>query len=297
NSEFQKLSNSKGDLLSFNSFMSSNVDPEVANVFCSNLEPNTTGILFKIEIDPSFSSNPFALLTNVSYLFDQEQEILLSTHAIFRIGEMIEIENRLWHVQLILTTDNDKQLEVITEWIRSIAVSYEAMGNYLNALSFYKSILELKQTVSAPDTPELISIYVGIGTLYNKMEEYSNALSFYHKALEIKAKYPNYDELDVPFISNIIGSTYCKMNDYQNALLFYQKTVEIEQNCLHPSHIDLATAYNNIGTMHSFIGNYSSAIQFYQKVLEVQQNSLPPDHPDLTNTRNKIIAVREQMEN
>ncbi|CAF2094594.1 unnamed protein product, partial [Rotaria magnacalcarata] len=112
NSEFQKLSNSKGDPLSFNSFMSTNVDPEVANVFCSNLEPNTTGILLKIEIDPSFSSNPFALLTNVSYFFDQEKEILLSTHAIFRIGEMIEIENRLWHVQLILTTDNDKQLEV-----------------------------------------------------------------------------------------------------------------------------------------------------------------------------------------
>ncbi|CAF3424027.1 unnamed protein product [Rotaria socialis] len=108
NSEFQKLSNSKGGLLSFNSFMSTSVDPEVANVFCSNLEPNTTGILFKIEIDPSFSSIPFALLTNVSYFFDQEKEILFSTHAIFRIGEMIEIENRLWHVQLILTTDNDK---------------------------------------------------------------------------------------------------------------------------------------------------------------------------------------------
>ncbi|CAF3333735.1 unnamed protein product [Rotaria socialis] len=195
NSEFQKLSNSKGGLLSLNSFMSTSVDPEVANVFCSNLEPNTTGILFKIEIDTSFSSNPFALLTNVSYFFDQEKEILLSTHAIFQIGEMIEIENRLWHVQLILTTGNDKQLEVITEWIRqetSGPSAWHRLGQLMikleklnEAEKIYQILLD---SVSQNDEEHLYFLYNQLGYIKHNYGNNDEALQLYQKALEIQEK-------------------------------------------------------------------------------------------------------------
>jgi hypothetical protein len=86
NTDFEKLLKTKGGLMSFNNFLSTSKNQKVSLVFAEGASTNTNmiGILFKMTIDPSVSSAPFASIQDVSY-FQTEEEILFSMHTVFRI--------------------------------------------------------------------------------------------------------------------------------------------------------------------------------------------------------------------
>jgi hypothetical protein len=108
--EFEKAKNSQGGLLSFNNYLSTSTDRQVAFMFAETAgdNPALIGVLFHIDIDPSISSVMFISFNNIRHHLDEEQEILFSMHIIFRIVESIKIGKRLWEVMLIITDDNDK---------------------------------------------------------------------------------------------------------------------------------------------------------------------------------------------
>ena len=119
NLDFEKLQKSKGGLFSFNSLLSTSLDRDVSFLYADSIQQNSdqTAILFLMEIDPSMSSTPFARIDGISQ-FEDEAEILFSMHTVFRIGEMKQIDTRLWEVNLTLTADNDSQLKSLTDYLR-----------------------------------------------------------------------------------------------------------------------------------------------------------------------------------
>ena len=76
-------------------------------------------ILFKMTIDPTVSSKTFADIDEFSY-FKTKQEVLFSMHIVFRICEINKIDNnnRIYQVDIKLTSDDDKQLRALPEQIR-----------------------------------------------------------------------------------------------------------------------------------------------------------------------------------
>ncbi|UJR34594.1 hypothetical protein I4U23_027370 [Adineta vaga] len=107
-------------LLSFNNFLSTSFDSEVGYLYADSARQNCQliGILFYITIDRSISSTPFASIQDLSYFGNAESEILFSMHTVFRIVEVTEIQDRLWQVNLTLTSDNDALLTCIMESIQ-----------------------------------------------------------------------------------------------------------------------------------------------------------------------------------
>ncbi|CAF1197137.1 unnamed protein product [Rotaria sp. Silwood1] len=109
----------KGNLISMNNFLSTTTDRYVARFFASdgnveNLETQIS-VLYEIEIDTWLPhSVPFAELGDQSF-FEQENEVLFSMGAVFRIEETCEEHRYLWKVKLTLTTEEDEQWNVLTE--------------------------------------------------------------------------------------------------------------------------------------------------------------------------------------
>ena len=70
-------------------------------------------------IDPSKSTTPLLPLV-VSAIIKTEEEVLFSMHTVFRIDDIISMgeNHRLFQVDLTLTTDNDKDLHILTDRIR-----------------------------------------------------------------------------------------------------------------------------------------------------------------------------------
>ncbi|UJR18177.1 hypothetical protein I4U23_005077 [Adineta vaga] len=89
-------------------------------------DPDLIGVLFQITVNPLISLIPFADISDVSY-YQTEEEILFSMHSVCRIGDIKQIDdnNRLWEIELALTSDNDPQLSALTEHIRQDTLPYQ----------------------------------------------------------------------------------------------------------------------------------------------------------------------------
>jgi tetratricopeptide (TPR) repeat protein len=298
-----------GGLMSFNNFLSTSRKRNISlNEFArpEAFKPDTVGILFVMNIDPKVcatSSIPFADVTKVGFFDDREEEILFTTHTIFRIDRIQRIEDkhtdRLWQVNLTLTGENDnhkltshirKELSWTTGWSRLGDILIK-LGESSKAEQLYKILLDEK----ASSDKDRADYNYQLGRVYDDMGEYSKALSSYERSLEIRkiALPPNHPSLAASY--NNIGSVYRNMGEYSKALSSYERSLEIYKIALPPNHPDLAASYNNIGSVYDNMGEYSKALSYYEKDLEISQKSLPPNHLGLATSYNNIGSVYNNM--
>jgi tetratricopeptide (TPR) repeat protein len=296
----------KGRLMSFNNFLSTSKDRNVSLLFAESNQsnPDLVGILFVLTIDPSKSSAPFASINGFSH-FQVEDEVLFSMHTVFRIGEIKRMgeTHRLFQVDLTLTSDNDKDLRVLTTRIREETfpqgTGWQRLGLLLiktgqpaKSQQVYEILLE-----ETSNDSEKANIYERLGNVKYHQGEYKQALELYEKSLEIyqKTLLPNHLYLAWPY--NNIVNVYYSMGKYPKALSFYEKSLEIKQQSLPPNHPDSASTYNNIGEMYRSMGEYQKALSSDEKALEIRQQSLPPNHPHLATSYNNMGLVYENMGN
>jgi Tfp pilus assembly protein PilF len=286
--DFNQLMKTKGGLMSFNSFLSTSKNRHVSLHFARKIisNPDMVGILFVMTIDPSLSSTPFASITGVSY-FKAEDEILFSMHTIFRIREIKSLgdNNRLWQVELTLTSDNDKDLRVVTEHIREEtlpnAKGWHRLGVLLLKMSQSDKAQEIYEVMlrQTSDEGEKADIYHQLGFVKDNQGQYEEAITFYEQSLEIYQRtLPPTDPNLASSYSNI-GLVYYSMSEYSKALSYYGKSLEIRQKTLQLTYPELAMSYNNIGSVYYNMGEYSRALLFYERALDIGQHSLPKDHP------------------
>jgi len=268
--DFEKLQKTKGGLMSFNNFLSTSKKEKVALDFAKNASTkiNMIGILFKMSIDPSVSSAPFASIKKVSY-YKTEKEILFSMHTVFRIGEINKIDNNnlLYQVNLQFTADDDQQLRTLSERIRKEVVGetgWKRLGQLLIRLSQFDKAEELYSILieQISDEHDKGHYYNQLGYIKDGQGDYIQAIWYYEKALEIKEKTlsPHHSSLAISY-GNIAG-VYYNMGEYLKALSFYEKALEIQQKTLSSNHSDLANTYNNIGLVHFNLGAYSKVLSF-----------------------------------
>jgi tetratricopeptide (TPR) repeat protein len=302
-SDFEQLMNTQGGLLSFNNFLSTSKNRDVSLDFARRTmaTSSSVGVLFIIKIDPSVSATPFANVRAVS-AYQKEEEILFSMHSVFRIGQLKQLDgnNRLWQVDLTLTSDNDPQLLALTErmqeetggptgWLR-LGKLMVLVGQFNKAEELYEILL--KQTT---DKSIKAHLYDMLGWIKNNQGEYAEAIEFYEKSIKIKQKILSPTDPELTASYNNIGLVYKNMGEYSKALSHCEKALEIKPKTLPPNHPSLATSYNNIGSVYNSMGEYSKALSHYEKALEIFQKTLPPNHPLLATSYNNIGSVYDSM--
>jgi tetratricopeptide (TPR) repeat protein len=305
NSAFAKMSRSKNGILSFNNFLSTSPDQDVAQAFaesaCEN--PDLTGVLFQIEIDPSISSTPYACVGGNGYYSDAENEILFSMHTVFRIGEMKQVGDRLWKVHLTLSTDNDEQLTHLTEYIRErtdastelhrLGSLMFVMGEFDKAEEIFTALLE---ATSVDDWTGLASLHHMLGYTNYEKGDLSKALVYYQQSLNIDLTYLPSDDSKLCRNYSGIGLVLKAQNDLDGALKHFQHSLDIELGTSQPNQLNIATHYNNIGGVLDEQGNYNEALDSYKRTLAIELVQLPHLHPSLATTYNNIASVYDSLE-
>jgi tetratricopeptide (TPR) repeat protein len=305
NVEFTKISRSKGVLLSFNNFLSTSTDRAVANMFAESALENSdlTGILFRMEIDPSISSTPFASTDSIGYYSNEEDEILFSMHTIFRIGEIEQIDDRLWEVHLTLTSDNDEQLTRLTEYIREntdastglhrLGSLMFVMGEFDKAEEIFKALLE---TTSNEDWTGLASLHHMLGYVNHEKGNQSSALTYFKQSQAIELTYLPSNDPKLCRNYSGIGLVLKEQDDLDGALEYFQRSLEIELCTPHPKQLNIATHHNNIGGILDAQGKYDEALKSYKRTLEIELMHLPEIHPSLATTYINIAGVYDSLD-
>ncbi|UJR25108.1 hypothetical protein I4U23_006467 [Adineta vaga] len=172
--------------------------------------PDLVGILFVMTIDPTQSTTPFASIRDVSY-FKNEDEILFSMHSVFRVDDITPMDetNRIYQINLTATSDDDKDLCVLTQCIRDelcpdtdgwfrLGLLLRNMGQFDRAKEVYEVLFE--QTT---DESEKASIYYELGTIkYDQVRKIQ---------LLISRTYDMIDQIPTdirPIFSECVSDTY-----------------------------------------------------------------------------------------
>ncbi|CAF0763541.1 unnamed protein product [Adineta steineri] len=304
--DFEQMMKTKGGLISFNNFLSTSKVRNISLNFAHTaiINPDQVGVLFIMTINPTQLTTPFASISGVSD-FQEEDEVLFSMHSVFRIQDIIQMagKNRLYEVNLILTADNDPELNRLTDYIREESFPDEEgwyrlglvlfeMGQFDKAEDIYQVLLDQRN-----DDKDRALIYHRLGMLKRNQGKYQEALTLYEKSLAIKQNTlpPNHPDLAKSY--NNIGLVHSNIGNYPKALSYYEKTLEIDQQSLPLNHPDLASSYNNIGLVHDSMGNYQKALSSHEEALKIRQQSLPPNHPNMASSYNNIGTVHAKMGN
>jgi hypothetical protein len=115
--ELERLKQLRGELISINSFLSTSLKRHVALQFLQE-STDLQRVLFEIDADPRLPGvKPFANISSLSF-FSQEEGILSMFGSIFRILNIQQDQNRVWIIQLKLSSDQDHNLKRVVDYIR-----------------------------------------------------------------------------------------------------------------------------------------------------------------------------------
>lgn len=302
--DFERLTKTKGGLLSFNNFLSTSADRAVCLALAESNsdDPALIGVVFEINIDTAIKTAPFADLSSVSYFRSQESEILFSMHTVFRIDEVEKIDNnaRLWLVKLKLTSDNDPELSALTERIREeteAATGWHRLGELLIRLAKYDKAEEVYMTLlnfESSDS-EKAHLYHQLGRINNQQGNYSAAISFHGKAIRLQQNNLSRNNPDMALAYNKLGEVFEKIGVVSPALFCYERAHDVYQRILSPDDPNLAESFNKMTSIHCSLAKYSEALSFYMKALEIQEKHFPSIHPFLSVTYNNIGYVYKNM--
>jgi len=108
---FGKLLHNINGFISFDNFLITTTDKQISLAYARSARNNhgLIGVVFHMDIDQTQSL--FTPLDKISYYSESDKEILFSTHTIFRIVNIQNIENDLWQIQLKLTKNEDRDLK------------------------------------------------------------------------------------------------------------------------------------------------------------------------------------------
>ena len=159
-----------------------------------------------------FSTAPFAFLRENSFYGNEEEEVLMSMHSVFRIDDLEQIEDRLWQIKLSLTSDNDPLLTQLTEYLREeiggemplyrMSCLMMKMGHYDKAQEILESLLN---TVSANDEHLTAVLNYQLGIVLLKKGELKNSLSCLEKTLEFEQKIFAWDDPALMYTYRSLG--------------------------------------------------------------------------------------------
>ena len=220
---FEKMKRTEGGLMSFNCFLSTSEDKKVSLEFAQRALANNdnVGVLFTMTVDPKVTSTSFAQIQQQSAI-PTEAEILFSMHTVFRISSITQIDEseRLFEVQLVLTSDDDKQLRILAqrfdEEIHECR-GWDYIGRLLIQVGSWRRLIQVRSLAKAEElytiltsqslSEEELATYIGyihcqLGDIKDGQGEYGEALVFHEKSLAMRKKTlpANYSDLATSYV-------------------------------------------------------------------------------------------------
>jgi tetratricopeptide (TPR) repeat protein len=293
--ELNQLQNSIGEYISINSFFSTSLNRQKAIKFLNDysFSNNLHKVLFEIDANGELNHlKPFANISSISF-YSNEQEILFMLGSIFRLMNIKQEKNGLWIIQMILSNNNDENLKILFDNIKS---EYNGIDEETNLISFGNILYKMGKYDLAEkyfhrllsdlpnDHHDISRCYHALGILALIKDNYELSLQWHNKSLKILKS--NDSRLADSY--NCIGCIYQKKEDFKNALEFYNKALIIWKNSLREDYYQIADCLNNMGCVYEMEKNYSKALECHQNALSIRKKYLPKDHPDLGGSYNNI---------
>ncbi|MCK5851558.1 tetratricopeptide repeat protein, partial [bacterium] len=174
--------------------------------------------------------------------------------------------NRFREALSLFKKNNNTNLIDINYAINNIAVIYDELGQYTNALSYYLESLKIAEKIN--DREGKASAIVNIGSFYDSIGMYNKALEYLTNALYLFKLEEDKDGIAVA-LGNL-SSTYLNLDDYDKALEFQLESLALEKENKNIS--GMGISYGTIADIYLELTNYNKAIENYNKCIELAKS-------------------------
>ncbi|CAF3762849.1 unnamed protein product [Rotaria socialis] len=289
NTDFEELHASIGIIITFNGFLSTSRDINVALRFahkCAAIGNDFKICLIEICVNPSLDSVVAADIEQFSKM-KGEKEVL------FGLATDEGAERTHDYIQA--------QKEMMKEYSPLIGFGrllWNELGQIDRAEKYFKNLL---QSVP-PDHPDIADIYNSIGCVYAKKGVLDQALKNYNEAYEIRKR--KLQETDPKIAGSLhnIAVIYRAQSEIDRALDYFLQALTIHEKNYDGDHEDKGYTIESIGLVYKSkckfdtaliwlsraLGNIyeeknelDRALDYYYCQLEMEEKCLPPDHSRL----------------
>lgn len=143
-----------------------------------------------------------------------------------------------------------------TDALHYISVTYEAQGNYKEALVYEEQALALGKKIE--DSARIANSLNNLGIIYDETGNAEKSIGYYLEARKIYETLN--DESKVAMVLTNIGIVLKAQKEYANAARNYREAVTIYNKL--GNRFGLASCYANLGSVYLFIPNYDSALHY-----------------------------------
>lgn len=289
--EFKELQKCQGRLIAFNQFLSTSRNYDTAHLFAesNSMKNDMKGVIFKINVDPLNCSTYFADISEFSKYRD-EREVLFSMHSIFRIGNTQQVDNsndRLWIIELILTNDQDKQLNQLTQFIENEfkeSQGWFRLCQLMIKIAHFTKAEELcyKLFEENDNKNEKADIFNLLGMIKYCQGQYEEAIMFYRGSISLLKDIQSLNDSKWAYIFINLGQVFHRIGNYSEALSLYKLTLEIHRNSSSLNEFDWGMVHNNLSLIYDKTYKDDDASYHRRVAIEAFVDSLPANHPHMT---------------
>ena len=302
--ELDALRSSIGTLISFNSFLSTSRNREVAYMYAGahSKDGALEKVIFEIVANPTeVGVRPFADVSHTSDFCDEE-EILMMLGSIFRLTNIdLDKHERIWEIRLHLCSDNDCDVKNVVNhmgtqyglidtkllWLAYVLID---MSHFKEAEKYlHQALKELP-----PDHRDIPKCYQALGKVHCEKGNYQQAHIDLNKALNFLVKFKSHRSR-LAYLFNNIGEVYQNERNWPQALQSYEEALKLFKETFNENDESIAWCYNNMGIIYERQKNYQKAHDYLLKALRIKEKVLPPKHPCLGNTYNNLGNVHYQL--
>lgn len=303
--DLESLRQHTGCLMSFNHFLSTSKREDVAKRYARQYRTNsdTTAVIFRMEIDPSVSSTPYAALDNSSYYEHNEKEVLFSTHTVFRIGDVALTDDGFQQITLTLTNDNDRCLAHLAEHLRSemsTCTGLHRMGALLIRMGEFdraENIFSLILKRTSPDkNADLAALHHQLGCVNDERGDLAAAYEHYHLSIFNQMHYLSAEHPQLANNYSKLGLILKKQGKLDDALANFEYALYLDRDATDSDQLQIAARHSNTALVQHELGRHTEALKSYQSALDIFLICLLPEHPDIANTYNSIGRVYESTD-
>ncbi|WP_422106915.1 tetratricopeptide repeat protein [Winogradskyella sp.] len=159
-----------------------------------------------------------------------------------------------------VATSNDHK-KYLSMSLNNLGSCNNAQGNYAEAISLYRSAVEIKREIK--DTLGVARGLFNLGSNLIKFGDFDSGLEYLLESKDLRKQLK--DTSGVSTALNSIGVLYKRQNDYDNALLYFEDALKMSE--LQKNHKVSVRILSSIGSVYEAKRDYEKALQYYEKGL------------------------------
>ncbi|CAF4068421.1 unnamed protein product [Rotaria sp. Silwood2] len=230
---FERIKNNVGGLLSFNNFLSTTANKNLALIYAGNTFNNEdlTAVLFQMDIDIITNEFPFAKIDSISFFGEAEEEYLFTIgngkQALTYFHQSLELIQK--HIQ-------DGYDSIYSSIYNNIGFVHQTMGDNNLALVYYEESLNHELSNHVLNKKKLFTRYNNIGMILLVQEEKDESKRYLQQALNTALEILPSMHPDLATSYSNLASCMNAMGRFVEAIDYQQKALDIDLHCLPPNH-------------------------------------------------------------